>query len=774
MGAIALNGAGQLALAYNSSGTTRNASIGFTGRNDPDPSNLMSYAETDAVIGSDYGTFSNRWGDYSDIQSDVSDDSLFWFTGMYGDSAQKWKTRILSFRLRPNLDLDAKLVSIDEPNNCTGTCSPVVTPKITVRNLGSKTLHNLTVALSVNGGAAVLIPWTGNLNISEQVSITLPATSLPPGSSILQIYLTGPNGGADQNTANDTATTVVNSGAITALPLQEGFEMPLFPPSGWALVGNGSPSFHWNRTTTASHSGQASKYFDNYGTNEPLAFSDLRTPLLDISGGDSAVLSFWGAAAQLSPDHQDTLELLVSTDCGVAYTSLWKKWGDALATRTGYLPNAFTPTAGDWRQETLDLTGLIKGGRISLAFRNRNAYGNNIFVDDINIQKIIRAANDAELYRIEEPGQVICTPSLLPSFRFVNKGSDTLRSLTVGYRLDGGAVQTIKWTGSLARLTGASVTLSATTVNAFGVHTLEAFISSPNGVSDGDPSNDTLRLTFSYQPTADLPQKEGFEPDQFPPAGWFLVNPDGDLTWKRTTKVAREGQASAFMNNFNYADHGQVDALISPLFRFASADSIYFDFQLSAATYSYPGSTDIPMDTLEVLLSTDCGVHFTSVYKKWGADLQTLGDPNAPHPTEFFPSGPQQWRKETVNLTEALAGAPSFILQIRNTNNPENNLFLDELNLYTRNLPASLKQKGYLISPNPFRDHITLRQYPDASGFLGLEIFGATGQLVYKMDHVDGPASASIELDLGKLARGMYVVRLRFKDRLESQRIIKQ
>ena len=55
-----------------------------------------------------------------------------------------------------------------------------------------------------------------------------------------------------------------------------------------------------------------------------------------------------------------------------------------------------------------------------------------------------------------------------------------------------------------------------------------------------------------------LPLVEGFESATFPPAGWIRNNPDGGITWQRTTTgVAHTGTGKAYVDHFNYAAAGQ-------------------------------------------------------------------------------------------------------------------------------------------------------------------------------------------------------------------------
>jgi hypothetical protein len=773
-GSVTLNSKGQIALAYNNSSNSRYASISFTGRNENDPLNLMSYEEVDATISTQYGTFGNRWGDYNEIVPDIANDSIFWFTAMYATGAATWGTRILSFKLGANLNLDAKLVAIENPTSCSNSCVPDLQPQVRFKNLGSTTLTSLKINMIVNNGPVVTTDWAGTLQISEETSFVLPVASLPLGPSTLRFFLSQPNGAVDENLSNDSSSVTVNVGIGTALPVTEGFENPAFPPPGWSQVSSTpAPGFNWQRVTDARHSGTASIKFDNYNLNVQNQFCDMRSPLLDVANGDSLAVSFWVAAAVFDNSSQDTLEVLISTNCGNTFTSVYKKWGQELATRSGFVQTQFTPTLeSDWRQEVINLNSFIGQGEVVITFRNINRFGNNIYLDDINITKGSFFLRDVAVVRINEPFDFVCTSPFIPNISFINLGKDTLKSVKINYRIDGGTVQTTSWTGSLARMESALIDLAEADPSP-GRHNFRVFSSEPNGLTDDNTLNDSARISFNLKEDRSPPISEGFEGPSFPPAQWDRLNPDGAVTWQLTMGASFEGIASIYINNYSYAQLGQIDEMVSPVVTYSNVDSVYLSFQLGASTYSYPGSTGIPMDTLEVLISTDCGKSFTSVYKKWGTELQTIRRPNDPHTSEFVPRFKNEWRKELINLTGQLGSSNSFLAVFRNTNNFENNIFLDGINIYTKTLPARLKNNGYLISPNPFTSGFIIQSFPNANNLKAVEIFNATGQLVYKRNFATGTADAYLPVDLNRMAPGMYSVRLTYTDRVEFERVIK-
>ena len=102
---------------------------------------------------------------------------------------------------------------------------------------------------------------------------------------------------------------------------------------------------------------------------------------LDMS---SISMTFDVAYAEYGGQYSDTLEVLVSTDCGATFTSVFLKGGGTLGTAPNS-SNYFIPTATQWRTETVNLSPFVNFNKVIVAYRNHGHWGNNIYVDNINI-----------------------------------------------------------------------------------------------------------------------------------------------------------------------------------------------------------------------------------------------------------------------------------------------------------------------------------------------------------------------------------------------------
>jgi len=97
--------AGDIALGYSvSDRVSVYPSIRYTGRMPSDPLGTME-SEASIVAGTGVQTASDRWGDYSSMAIDPTDDATFWYAQEYiKDTVHGlWSTRLASFRFLPGI-----------------------------------------------------------------------------------------------------------------------------------------------------------------------------------------------------------------------------------------------------------------------------------------------------------------------------------------------------------------------------------------------------------------------------------------------------------------------------------------------------------------------------------------------------------------------------------------------------------------------------------------------------------------------------------------------
>ena len=100
MPSIGMDKLGDIALGFSKSSGTTHPGLGYTGRIPSDPLGSMESAANIFVgAGSQTGGLS-RWGDYSSMSIDPSDNCTFWYTNEYipSNGSFNWRTRLASFK----------------------------------------------------------------------------------------------------------------------------------------------------------------------------------------------------------------------------------------------------------------------------------------------------------------------------------------------------------------------------------------------------------------------------------------------------------------------------------------------------------------------------------------------------------------------------------------------------------------------------------------------------------------------------------------------------
>jgi hypothetical protein len=99
MGSMAQDKIGNMAVGYSASSSSMNPGIFYTGRSVTDPINTMG-TEQLIIAGTGSQTLVTRWGDYSGMAMDPSDDCTFWYANEYltANGNFNWHTRIASFK----------------------------------------------------------------------------------------------------------------------------------------------------------------------------------------------------------------------------------------------------------------------------------------------------------------------------------------------------------------------------------------------------------------------------------------------------------------------------------------------------------------------------------------------------------------------------------------------------------------------------------------------------------------------------------------------------
>ncbi len=289
---------------------------------------------------------------------------------------------------------DASISAVIAPNG--SYCKTTFSPIVTLSNSGSSTLTSVTITYNIDGTGSQVYNWTGSLASNTTVNVTLASMTTTSGAHTFNAATSLPNGVADEYTANDAIAAVAFNISVSAIPYTENFE-GTFVPTGWIKTSADTPDAsvwgvdgfkQWEKRSTSgngtSTSSAALNCF-NYNNGAP-GVDELISPAVDLNGTTVPELKFNVAHAYYGTSNQERLRVLVSTDCGVTFTEIYNKTYTALAT-VGQSSVAFSPTtAAHWRLETVSLTPYI-GNSVVLKFEGTSGYGNNLYLDDINVSE---------------------------------------------------------------------------------------------------------------------------------------------------------------------------------------------------------------------------------------------------------------------------------------------------------------------------------------------------------------------------------------------------
>jgi hypothetical protein len=218
---------------------------------------------------------------------------------------------------------------------------------------------------------------TGSPSSSTQRNPAVLFQSAGQHLAILQI--------TDANGQTDTDSLYVALDFYTyQTGIQEDFQQA-FLPQGWTVKdhnGNGT----WALSTTAGGFGNSSQatYFNNYNIDSQGSFDDLIMPIETSALSIQPILYFDVAYARWGSGYSDSLQVVVSTDCFATEQVLYFKGGENLATSPDF-QSFFTPSAAQWRTDSVDLSAFANVGNLQIAFRNIGDWGNCLYLDNINI-----------------------------------------------------------------------------------------------------------------------------------------------------------------------------------------------------------------------------------------------------------------------------------------------------------------------------------------------------------------------------------------------------
>jgi len=227
MSSMAFDSAGNIGMGYSISSSAISPSIRYTGRLTTDALGTMGQGEATIVAGAG-SQISNltRWGDYSSLNIDPTDDCTFWYTGEYmgANGSFNWRTRVGAFRF----------AECGQPNN---DFSITPNPAAQTVNAGASTTYTINTAV-LSGAAQNIALSVAGLPAGVTGSFN-PTSVIAGGSSTLTLTVAATTGaGTTSFTITGTGTSVSHtaSASVTVVNINQAPTVAITTPTNGSTV----------------------------------------------------------------------------------------------------------------------------------------------------------------------------------------------------------------------------------------------------------------------------------------------------------------------------------------------------------------------------------------------------------------------------------------------------------------------------------------------------------------------------------------------------------
>ncbi len=182
-------------------------------------------------------------------------------------------------------------------------------------------------------------------------------------------------------------SNIITVSTLTAqylLPFSEDLENVTSYNTNWTVEtqsGNG-----WQNVATAAYSGSRSVYINNR-SNAANDVSELISSSFDLTSMTSPQLIFKSAfAKKATGSSNDQLIIYSSIDCGASWQIRTVKTASYLSSLSVATDAVYVPSStAEWKESIVSLSSLATQPNVRLKFYFKNNGGNNIYIDDINI-----------------------------------------------------------------------------------------------------------------------------------------------------------------------------------------------------------------------------------------------------------------------------------------------------------------------------------------------------------------------------------------------------
>ncbi len=369
---------------------------------------------------------------------------------------------------------------------------------------------------------------------------------------------------------------------------------------------------------------------------------------------------FHHAYRRFAPNNTDSMQLMVSRDCGSSFKLLSKWGGDSFVTDPANGVNAPFPPSDTtlWANHEISLDSTYnRAEQLVFAFGFTSGNAGRLWLDEFIL------TGD--------------TAKNKPMARFESNKTSGCAGVQVQFA-DSSLYNPTAWNWTFEGGTPATSTSQnpQVTYSAEGVYQVRL-------VAINDEGNDTISkagyITIQTIGQAVTPFLDPMaSTGTFPPSGYVIQNPENNITWEQSTENSpgSTGGSLMFDNYSNPNVTGQTDRIIFPAIQTAGKNHLKLRIRYAYKYYTNFGGAAAP-DTLSIGYTGECGGTFKRIWKKGGVDLATAGSA-----TLSYTPAPADWKTISFNL-DSLLSYPSISIGFENKFGFGNRLFIDDVYIDT-------------------------------------------------------------------------------------------
>jgi Zn-dependent metalloprotease len=378
--------------------------------------------------------------------------------------------------------------------------------------------------------------------------------------------------------------------------------------------------------------------------------------------------------------------------------------------------------------------------------------------------------SDVALKSLNKNIQFACGTNFTPLIVFENSGINPLTSVSISYYLDGGALTSVTWTGSLPSCSSQSFSLPTFLNLATGTHILNVSTTTPN---DGNSFNNFKSSFVLVNTSGVVNQVNTFEN---PTDDLISIDADGENNsmWERGPIGSKTIFTSAIISSKayftklfgNYPDKTKT-YLVSKCYNLANQPSPKVEFDMGFDLEPY-------FDILYVQTSTDNGITWTNLDS--GIVTDWYNNDGVPNTINCQNCVGGQWTgtvETKTHYSHSLPQASNLMLRfVMVSDDAVNNdgVYIDNFVISSALSNNEDRRSNFVISPNPSNGVVNLSI--DNSNEVKINLYDISGRSIFQSNYSNSNIDFNTVINFNPIAKGVYLLNLNIDGKTTTKKII--